>query len=105
MLILDVRLLTGKARKHSDRPNKRAVKLVMQRLQNMADELFSVLSALGEVYLDDNELYKYGLNDLIDYFRRLGAIRCQYLCQKTINERLTLSWCKASYPCLVELFI
>lgn len=65
-----------------------------------------MFEAIGDVHEEkDDELYKFGIVDLIAYFKRLGAIRCFYLCLKASNsEVVTPTWCQISYPCLIELF-
>ena len=63
MLILDVKLLSGDAQPQSARPDKRAVQLVMERLTKMEHELHGAFKALGDTYVErDNVCYQYGLD-------------------------------------------
>lgn len=72
----------------------------------MESILNPVFKALGEVHEEkDYDLYKFGLADLVPCFQRLGAIRCFYLCSKPSSEAVTSTWCRISYPCLIELFV
>lgn len=106
MNILDMRLLTGVEVLQAARANHPAVQEVMKRLTQASSELTSSFRALGETYAEgDYECYKFGLECMEPFFERLGALRCLYLVKCTSNAKLSKYWYRASYPCLIELFV